>query len=139
MKGLKYFKQADIYKNYNGNNVINLNENKAWSYSWWLYYTKLDSGLTVFNSSYYSSSTVKHQNQCKSLLDYKFDLNLRNTTSSLDKPHQVKNDLLEAIKELNRQINKPRTRKSTNERRLNEITEIEDNLQVLQDNNFFQG
>ena len=124
---MKYMKRANIYKNSTGTNKFLIKELKAYSYDWWLYFTKLDNGITILNNTFYSSSTVKHQRDLKYLL-YNLNINpdiiIQDSKNSLNKLPQVRKDLRIKVKELIEDIKKPRSRKSTNEKRLEKIKEL---------------
>lgn len=51
---MKYYSRLKQYKA--SNVLFDCETQKAWSYRWWLFYTD-----GVFNATFYSASTVKHQ------------------------------------------------------------------------------
>ena len=124
---MKYFTRLKKYK---ASNVeYDLNTGKAWSYGWWCFY---DHKTGIFNNTTYSNSTSKHQDKVYMLLDYKVDLMLKYTLESLTDlqralEDEYKNVVFE-IEKLETLIKKPRTRKSTNEKRKNIIKNLNNHL-----------
>ena len=123
---MKYFPKLGYHKNSTGTNKVDLENVEAFSYDWWKYLTKIN-GLVIFNHTNYSMSTCKHQSDCLKLLRYDYDIKFRYTTKSLSNIKEavideVHNRLLR-VRELERLIDNPRTRKSTNVKRAIEITE----------------
>ena len=128
---MKYMKRAKIYK---ASNVTFDPETKeAVSYSWWTF-TKVINGKLVFNNWNYSPTTVKHQMKVMSLLDelgIKVDLIVLTTKSLNDESWRKEaiDNLIQNNKDTKELIDKPRSRKATNERR---ALEIEENLKQIE-------
>lgn len=131
---MKYFSRLGLHKNSTGTNKIDIENVKAWSYDWWVYLTKVN-GLVIFNNTTYSPSTNKHQSDCRRLLDYKYDIELRYTTKSLDNIKEAINDevfnRLKVVKGLQLLINKKGTRKTTNVKRQLLINDHRDFISML--------
>jgi len=125
---MKYFKRLDVYKNHNGSNKVSLTNKAAYSYNWWKYFAEIElsSGkkLTVFNDTYYSSTTTRHQWQAKSLLrenNVEIDLALGHTRISLRHPREaIKREIKyytdSIFENLSVIDNKGTTKKKNNER-----------------------
>lgn len=79
---MKYFKIKNEYKNSTGTNKLYFNEDGrpiAVSYGWWVYFKD-----GVFNHSYYSQTTCKHQSKVNDLLkDLGISVDLRLTRTKL--------------------------------------------------------
>ncbi len=120
---LKYYKQSDVYKNYNGANFVDLNEMRATSYHWWPYLKRIGN-LIVFNNYSYSSQTSKHQNDCVHLLrDQGINVDLwLDTATHLDDINGIYNEYRDKIKALIILIRNPRTRK--NRERMEQIKDM---------------
>lgn len=115
---MRYLKTKNMYKA--SNFEFYCDDMAAYSYGWWKINT-MYKGKMVFNHTYYSSTTVKHQQKALRLLDYKYDLKLRHTTLGLQDiesalNQEIKNRKLE-ISSLIMSIRKKGTRKTTNARR----------------------
>ncbi len=123
---LKYFSRTDTYKNSTGTNRVNLIDHTAYSYDWWLYYTKYK-GRTVFNHTTYSSSTSKHQRDALNILNSPPTFVLYNTRLSLTNPEEAikdeVNNIRAIVKELIAKVKAPRTKLSTNNARRIAINE----------------
>jgi len=121
----RYMKRANALKS--SNFYFELDTYKAYSYNWWLFTTRVN-GLVIFNNTTYSSSTNKHQSKALSILDYKYDLKLTHTTKNLTDLAGALNDEIVNCKaeilDLIATIKKPRTRKSTNQRRKETISKL---------------
>jgi len=144
---MKYYTRLKEYK---ASNVSLTVEPKleAYSYAWWLFVVRYK-GLVIFNNSNYSNSTNGHQSKVRDVLydlNIKIDIELNNTFKSLGrfKEHRpfdgdfVKaaiEDEIENIERINKNladlIKKPRTRKSTNEKRAQQIKENKTQIQKL--------
>lgn len=116
---MKYMKRAGIYK---ASNVqFNPETCQALSYDWWRFVDRVG-GQVIFNHYNYSPSTVKHQYKVRDLLrtlGIAIDLEIEapDGLQNLDSArawHLIQAENLEA------EAARPRTRKSTNERRLAE-------------------
>ena len=115
---MKYFKRLNVYKNSTGSNKVDLSNRYAISYDWWEY-LKIINGILVFNSFYYSPSTSKHQSDCLRLLrEHGLEPALR-----IESPKGLQNlnSAIEhyecMIRELQQQIDKPRSRQAKNQDR----------------------
>lgn len=119
---LKYKVRSNCYENYNGKNWISLEQMRATSYGWWPYLRRIGN-MTVFNNGTYSNCTTKHQNQCLNLLrDNGINIDLMvHTVSHLDDLHGIWQEYKTEIKSLIRAIKKPRSRSTTNAKRLKRI------------------
>ena len=121
----RYLKRTNTIKS--SNFEMNLDTLDAYSYDWWLFCTKAN-GKVIFNHTTYSPPTCKHQGKAFKVLGYECDLELSHTRKSLsnlnialdDEIHNVKRGIMELIKT----IRKPRTRKSTNLKRKEKITQL---------------
>lgn len=113
---IKYYKTLGVFKS--SNVQFDPIEVFATSYSWWIMVKRIN-GKTVFNDYSYSVSTRKHQNKVRrtmSLLGLKIDLFIEapQGLQSLDSALHYYESRIETLTDA---INKPRTRKSTNEAR----------------------
>ena len=144
---MKYYTRLKEYK---ASNVSLTVEPKleAYSYAWWLFVVRYK-GLVIFNNSNYSNSTNGHQSKVRDVLydlNIKIDVELNHTLKSFGefKEHRpfdgdfVKaaiEDEIENIERINKNladlIKKPRTRKSTNEKRAQQIKENKTQIQKL--------
>ena len=144
---MKYYKRLKEYK---ASNVSLKVEPKleAYSYAWWLFVVRYK-GLVIFNNTSYSSSTSGHQYKVRRVLDdlnIEIDIELNNTRRSFGEFHQhrpsdgdfVKAAIKDEIvriglinKNLADLIQKPRTRKSTNEKRAQQIKENKNQIKKL--------
>ena len=144
---MKYYKRLKEYK---ASNVSLTIEPKleGYSYAWWLFVVRYK-GLVIFNNTNYSSSTCKHQSKVRGVLsnlNIKIDIELNNTLKSFGefKEHRPSDgdfvkaaieDEIEKIELINKTladlIKKPRTRKSTNEKRAQQIKENKTQIQKL--------
>ena len=118
---MKYFKRLNLYK---ANNVqFKPETNTATSYDWWEFVKEIK-GKIVFNNYNYSNSTCKHQSKVRwdVLMDLNIDIDveieapqgLQNLSSAIDHYNMLISDLKEAI-------SKPRTHKSKNQERKEQI------------------
>jgi hypothetical protein len=121
----RHLKRANILKSSNFEFV--LDSKKAYSYGWWLFCTEVN-GKVIFNNTTYSMSTCKHQIKAMQILDYKYDLKLSRTTSSLanlkDALYSEVQGTKAEIRSLIRAIRKPRTHKAKNAERRQEIVKL---------------
>lgn len=121
----RHLKRANILKSSNFEFV--LDSNKAYSYGWWLFCTEVN-GKVIFNNTTYSMSTCKHQSKAMQILDYKYDLKLSRTTSSLanlkDALYSEVQGTKAEIRSLIKAIRKPRTHKAKNAERRQEIAKL---------------
>lgn len=128
---MKYYNRLDVYRT--SNNEVSIAKQYAYSYSWWKYWT-VDNGISIFNNTYYSQSTCKHQREALALIREP-DLILYHTTANLTSPDEaLKNEIKGIdyeIKQLENAIAKPRSRQSTNERRRAEIDQLKTHKQKV--------
>lgn len=116
---MKYYSRLQEYKA--SNLVVRIGPLQAYSYGWWQFLTE-QNGLIVLNMYNYSQTTLKHQYKVRKLLD---SLGITPdivvyTAHSLDSKYWVQDAIRLAIHEMNvlrDDMNKPRTRASTNEQR----------------------
>ena len=148
---MKYYTRLKEYK---ASNVSLTIEPKleAYSYAWWLFVVRYK-GLVIFNNTNYSSSTSRHQRKVRRVLydlNIKIDIELNNTRRSFGKSYgsyvshcpsdgdfvkaAIENEI-ENIGLINKNladlIKKPRTRKSTNEKRAQQIEENKNQIKKL--------
>jgi len=130
---MKYMKRAKIYK---ANNVTFDPETKeAVSYDWWLFTTVIN-GKLVFNNFNYSPTTGKHQYNVLSLLrelGIEVDLIVLTTKSLNDESWRKEaiDNLIQNNKDTKELMDKPRSRKATNERRVLEIEETLKQIELI--------
>lgn len=109
------------------NFMFDHNTLQAWSYDWWCFSAKYKNKL-IFNNSYYSNTTNRHQSKAKGLLAFDIDIELRYTTCNLTSVESALNYEVVAtkfqIKKLIRDIRKPRTHKAKNIERKLEIKKL---------------
>ena len=144
---MKYYKRLKEYKASNVSLTVEPRL-EAYSYGWWLFVVKYK-GLVIFNNTYYSSSTNGHQAKVRGVLsnlNIKIDIELNNTLNSFgefreNRPQDgdfvkaaIENEI-ENIELINKNladlIKKPRTRKTTNEKRAQQIKENKTQIQKL--------
>ena len=148
---MKYYTRLKEYK---ASNVSLTIEPKleAYSYAWWLFVVRYK-GLVIFNNTTYSNSTSGHQYKVRRVLydlNIKIDIELNNTRKSFDKSYglyapkppsdgdyvkaAIENEI-ENIELTNKKladlIKKPRTRKSTNEKRAQQIEKNKNQIKKL--------
>ena len=144
---MKYYTRLKEYK---ASNVSLTIEPKleAYSYAWWLFVVRYK-GLVIFNNTNYSKTTCRHQYLVRRVLDelnIKIDIELNNTVNSFGefREHRpsdgdfvkaaIENEI-ENIELINKNladlIKKPRTRKSTNEKRAQQIEENKNQIKKL--------
>lgn len=119
---MKYYVRSNAYK---ASNVeYNCDTETAYSYGWWRFVQRIN-GKLVFNNYSYSPSTIKHQYKVRHLLDElgkQIDLvvsapdGLQNLSSAIEYER-------EEIRQLIKQIRKPRSHKAKNEERKREINQ----------------
>lgn len=121
---MRYYSRLDVYRT--SNNEVSLTSQRAYSYGWWKYWT-VDNGISIFNNTVYSQSTRKHQREALALIREP-DLILYHTKANLTRPDEALKDEIKGIdyeiKQLENAIAKPRSRRSTNERRRTEIEQL---------------
>ena len=130
---MKFIKTQNTWKA--SNFSMNMTTMNAYSYGWWLFVTKDHMGRIIVNKTNYSNSTCKHQNKALELLNHECDLMLRFTRKSLSDLNtafkdEIKNANFE-INELLKAIDKKGSRKSTNEKRLMEIENLNKHIQKV--------
>lgn len=126
---MKHYKRFNTYKNSSGTNEYKPETREAWSYRWWQYVKQFDINgrkITVFNRAGYSSTTIGHQSETRSLmreLGHEIDFEVVcpeglhvGLESSLKHYKYVIADRIEAIK-------KPKSRRSSNLERIKYIKE----------------
>lgn len=131
---MRYLKTKRQYKA--SNFLFEVDGQKAWSYGWWLFSRKTDSGKIIFNNSTYSVSTNRHQSKGYNLLTKKPNLILNYTTYSLENVigalrSEIKGIEYEIIK-LIKAIKTPRSHKRKNEERKKEIIYFLDQIKVVE-------
>lgn len=108
---------------------------EAYSYGWWQFVEKVGSKV-VFNNYNYSHTTNKHQYETLYLMkklgvkidfEFKARLGLQNGLAY----QTAIEDYNFAINTLNKQIAKPRSHKTKNKDRLQEIKEIKDTIKMI--------
>lgn len=118
---MKLFTRLNVYKS--SNVIFNPETEIATSYDWWVFVARIN-GKLVFNNYNYSNSTCKHQSKVRSLLSklgIEIDLfiesprGLQNLDSAISHYESMNEDL-------NVAINKKGSKKSTNEKRLSDIS-----------------
>ena len=135
---MKYYKRLKEYKA--SNVCLRVEPNlEAYSYAWWLFLTKYK-GLIIFNNTNYSPSTLKHQSKVRGVLDdlnIKIDIELNHTKVSFSPNVTIAiRDEIDQInlenKDLALTISKPRTRKSTNLKRKQQISQNKKQIKKLE-------
>ena len=111
---MKYFKRANIYKNYSGDAIYHPETKEGFSYHWWQV-CGVFKGKKVFNTYYYSNTTVKHQSAIRALFG-SVDLEVKAPKGLKDKAAIIRFYINEN-KQLRRLINRPRTHKAKNQER----------------------
>ena len=112
---------------------------EAYSYGWWKFSTTYK-GKVLFNNYNYSPTTNRHQSKVLSELDsrdIKIHLMLRYTDKGFQEGIEtvLKDEIVcakEVIQDLTDLINKPKTRKTTNEKRKERIQEIRDHIGAVE-------
>ena len=102
----------------------------AYSYDWWCFIKPIGS-CVVYNDYHYSNTTRKHQAMGRNL--QKYDL-IVETTLSLDNPNWFDDAIEHAegeICKLTAEINKPRSRHATNERRRKDIVQLRNTINEI--------
>lgn len=130
---MKYFKRANITKNYNGSLKFDHNNNKAYSYDWYEIARIESAEYAILNTYRYSSTTCKHVHQMRSFIIN--ELGISNIVEiEAPKGLQSIDSLIEhynrLIKDLESQIAKKGTRKTKNIERQAEIRRLGLDLDV---------
>ena len=137
---MKYYKKANIYK---ASNVsFDPETKKAISYDWWCFCLEVK-GKVIFNNAHCSPSTTRHQRKVRDLmldLGIGVDLELRFILDSLDNAagsfiSTLKREIgysRRAKKELQAAMEKPRSRKATNNRRKEAIVDLNDHIAAVE-------
>lgn len=132
---MRYLKTTNTYKA--SNFSMNMDTMEAYSYGWWLFTARDRKGRIIFNNTYYSNSTCKHQNKALKLLDYKVNLTLSHTRKSLVNLEDALIDEIKGIENqmeiLTVQIHKKGSRKSKNLERLAQIEKLNDHMKNVID------
>jgi len=133
---LRLNKTKNVYFNSTKSNEVDIDNIKAFSYTWWQYLTVIG-GKVVFNNYSYSPTTSKHQNDALKLLEQngiKIDIFMNYTEKSLFENYTAA-AILDEIKclivannELHRLVNSKKTKEHVNEGRSKEILRNENNL-----------
>lgn len=123
---LKYFKKANIYKNYNGNVSYDPETGDAYSYAWWKFVMR-DKNLVIFNRYRYSPTTCTHQSAVDSLLtelgiEIAHNIVCPAGFQSVNAKQSAIKYYKAEIKKLEAEIAKPRSQKRKNSERLEIIT-----------------
>ena len=129
---LKYRPRLKMWTNSNKTNEVDEKGKWARSYGWWYYFAEVE-GYGILNMSRYSATTTKHQLdgrlEITSINPSAVDVVLRHTTENLTYPiHTLDDEIINVrreIRELEELIAKPRTRKTTNEKRRLRIKALE--------------
>jgi hypothetical protein len=88
---------------------VSITQQYAYSYGWWKYWT-VDNGISIFNNTYYSQSTCKHQREALALIREP-DLILYHTTANLTRPDEaLKEDRQAKVKTKYQRTTKSRDR-----------------------------
>ncbi len=112
---------------------------EAYSYNWWKFLTTYK-GKVLFNNYNYSTTTNRHQYKVLSELDSR-DIKIHLMLRYTDKGFQLgvetvlRDEIFCAhveIQDLITLINKPKTRKTTNEKRKERIQEIKDHIGAVE-------
>lgn len=127
-------KRANIYTNSTGTNTFNPETFEAHSYRWWLYVKKFGDRV-IFNNYSYSKSTSKHQGDMWKLLrdlghGY-YEAETIEAPEGLDKLDASIEYYQNLIAGLERDIARPRTRKSTNEKRREQIAHYQGKIALV--------
>ena len=117
-----------------GSNVtFGLDDQSGWSYGWWQV-SKLIGDTIVFNQYFYGQATSGHQCKIRRLLNAEYKVLVVEAPDGLQvglEPCIMYHKRL--IVELEEQIAKPRTRRTTNERRRQDISQHRDKIEALRD------
>lgn len=130
---MKYFTRLELYKA--SNVTFNPETIEAYSYGWWRFVQEIN-GTVIFNQTYYSNMTVKHQHKVWSVmqsLGIEF-LGIRFMKESLDGTDSFKEIIKgynQRIDELRAEIAKPRTQKKKNLEREEEIYKCCDMIRTI--------
>lgn len=130
---MKYYSRLDVYRT--SNNEVSLTSQRAYSYGWWKYWT-VDNGISIFNNTYYSQSTCKHQREALKLIREP-DLILYHTKESLGNPAKALQNEVDGmqyeIRQLEKAITRPRSHKAKNEERYQKIKEYQERIERIKD------
>jgi hypothetical protein len=127
---MKYKKRQRIWEA--SNVTYNPVTKEAYSYGWWCFVKKIGN-MMVFNEYSYSNTTSSHQSKVRSLLwqlghhDMEY-IESPDGLDNLDSAVRYYENLIDERKTL---IAKPKTHKTTNARRRQEIEEYEGKLQLI--------
>lgn len=133
---LKYRKRDNVYKNSTGTNMFYVDDMKATSYGWWCYFIEYN-GKTYFNDYPYSPTTSNHQWQLKDVLgqlNIKIDHYINQRDSLIDSLGNLYIDLeqfYEEMYQLEIEINRKGSKKSTNEWRKDRIKELIETIKQM--------
>lgn len=126
---MKFYKKLNQYKA--SNLVYDLNSNKAYSYEWYELAKCVDSQM-ILNTYNYSPTTLRHMYKLRTLFD---SLNINYV--EIEAPRGLQDMVTsifyytELIHELNKKINNPRSRKSTNLYRVKDLSVYESKLSFV--------
>lgn len=127
---MKYYKRLRIWK---ASNVdFNPETEEAYSFGWWCFVKRIG-GKLVFNGYRYSNHTSRHQSKVFALLiklGY-HDIEYIEAPRGLQDLGCAVSYYENNIQELKQAIAKPRSHKTTNQRRQTEIREYEERLEIL--------
>ena len=131
--GMQYYVRSNQFRA--SNVYYDVDAEQAYSYDWWCFVKRIG-GVLVFNQYYYSASTRRHQSKVALLLE---ELGLEyvtiETSETLAYDHALEDaitDLRRGIRLLETAISKPRSHKTTNERRRNEIQTKKNKINMIQ-------
>lgn len=127
---LKLMKRSGIYKA--SNVTFNPETCQAYSYDWWRFVDRIG-GLVIFNSYGYSNSTRKHQYKVKRVMEslgIKVDFEVEAPKGLQDLDSALRHYEYKISKLLG-ELSNPRTRRSTNERRREELARCEQVLKLI--------
>jgi hypothetical protein len=128
---LKLYTKLKIFKNSTNTNSFDLLNMEATSYRHWTYLRIIPEIGLVFNNTYYSSTTNKHQRDTMTLLDklgIKIDMCIYKSSKNLYNLSGIIDDLETEIRHLKRLVEKPKTHKDKNKERIKEIDTL--NIQI---------
>jgi len=121
-----------MWKNSTGSNWIDISSCLAYSYNWWRYLDKIK-GKVVFNNYQYSTTTARHQGECRQMLYY-HRINIDLEVSIHNGLQNFKRDAIPSIYweilDLEYLINKKGTRKSTNIERAEKIIMLKERIKL---------
>lgn len=129
---MRFVKRDKSFKS--SNCEFNYEATQAYSYGWWRFVDVIN-GKIVFNSYNYSPSTCKHQSKVRRLLSdlgLKVDYNIEAPKGLQDLESAIKHYEI-MIKKLIGEIQNPRSRKATNERRASQIESYKKTIEVIKE------